>query len=162
MVPKFKQDGEKELVEDIEVPNMSLEELLLPSSKCDVNQVGPTALAYVGDVVFELMVRVKHVWPTRRTSDLQRQVVALVRAEHQAKLLALLYESCLFQLTPKEEQILLRGRNSASSTRSRQNAATYQDATALEALIGYLYLSDRMRCQELMNWIYAHLDQVDE
>jgi len=162
VVPKCKQDGEKELVEDIEVPNMSLEELLLPSSKYDVNQVGPTALAYVGDVVFELMVRVKHVWPTRRTSDLQRQVVALVRAEHQAKLLALLYESCLFQLTPKEEQILLRGRNSASSTRSRQNAATYQDATALEALIGYLYLSDRMRCQELMNWIYAHLDQVDE
>jgi ribonuclease-3 family protein len=183
--PKFKQDGEKELVEDIDVPSMSLEELLLPSSKCDLNQVGPTALAYVGDVVFELMVRVKHVWPTRRTSDLQRQVVALVRgmlctlvydefydfaaislfsrtAEHQAKLLALLYESCLFQLTPKEEQILLRGRNSASSTRSRQNAATYQDATALEALIGYLYLSDRMRCQELMNWIYAHLDQVDE
>jgi ribonuclease-3 family protein len=162
VVPKCKQDGEKELVEDIEVPNMSLEELLLPSSKCDLNQVGPTALAYVGDVVFELMVRVKHVWPTRRTSDLQRQVVALVRAEHQAKLLALLYESRLFQLTPKEEQILLRGRNSASSTRSRQNAATYQDATALEALIGYLYLSDRMRCQELMNWIYAHLDQVDE
>ena len=83
-------------------------------------------------------------------------------AEHQAKLLALLYESPLFQLTPKEEQILLRGRNSASSTRSRQNAAAYQDATSLEALIGYLYLSDRLRCEELMNWIYAHLDQVDE
>jgi len=79
VVPKFKQNGEKEIIEEIKVPNMSLEELLLPSSKCDVNQVGPTAFAYVGDVVFEHMVRAKHVWPTRRTSDLQRQVVALVR-----------------------------------------------------------------------------------
>lgn len=64
---------------DFATSNMSLEELLLPSLKCDVNQVGPTALAYIGDVVFELMVRARHIWPTRRTSDLQRQVVALVR-----------------------------------------------------------------------------------
>lgn len=83
-------------------------------------------------------------------------------AEHQAKLLALLYESS-FVLSSKEEQILLRGRNSASSTRNRKNdAAVYQDATALEALIGYLYISDRTRCEEFLNWIYAHLDQVDE
>lgn len=79
VVPKLKQDEEKDLIQEIGVPNMSLEELLLPSSKCDVNQVGPTAFSYIGDVVFELMVRVRHIWPTRRTSDLQRQVVALVR-----------------------------------------------------------------------------------
>ena len=58
---------------------MSLDELLRPSANCDVNQVGPTALAYIGDVVVELMVTARHVWPTRRTSDLQQQVVALVR-----------------------------------------------------------------------------------
>lgn len=73
------EEDEKESSVDVEVPSMSLEELLLPSPKCDVNQVGPTALAYIGDVVFELMVRTRHIWPTRRTSDLQRQVVALVR-----------------------------------------------------------------------------------
>ena len=64
---------------EIKVPSMSLDELLLPSANCNVNQVGPTALAYIGDVVFELMVRARHVWPARRTSDLQQQVVALVR-----------------------------------------------------------------------------------
>lgn len=70
---------EEDSAVEIQVPSMSLEELLLPSPKCDVNQVGPTALAYIGDVVFELLVRARHVWPTRRTSDLQKQVVALVR-----------------------------------------------------------------------------------
>ena len=66
-----------------------------------------------------------------------------------------------FPLSKKEQQILARGRNSASATRSRRNAAVYQDATALEALVGYLYISDRRRCEELLNWIYAHLDRVD-
>lgn len=81
-------------------------------------------------------------------------------AEHQAQLLALLYELS-FPLSKKEQQILSRGRNSASATRNRRNAAVYQDATALEALVGYLYVSDRKRCEELLNWIYAHLDRVD-
>jgi 23S rRNA maturation mini-RNase III len=61
---------------------MSLDEILLPSPDCDVNQIGPTALAYIGDVVFELMVRSRHVWPTRRTADLQQQVVAFVRGTY--------------------------------------------------------------------------------
>lgn len=74
-------EEENAIKEEVKVPTMSLDELLLPSTKCDVNQVGPTALAYIGDVVFELMVRARHVWPTRRTSDLQQQVVALVRGE---------------------------------------------------------------------------------
>ena len=84
-----------------------------------------------------------------------------VIAEHQAKLLAMLHDSS-FYLSAKEKQILLRGRNSASATRNRKNAVVYQDATALEALLGYVYLSDRKRCEDLLNWIYAHLDQVDE
>jgi hypothetical protein len=60
---------------------LSLEQLLSPVRGCDVTQMGPTAWAYVGDVVFELFVRSQMVWPTRRTSDLQEQVVSLVRGE---------------------------------------------------------------------------------
>lgn len=73
----------------------------------------------------------------------------------------MLYTSSTFSLSKKEEQILVRGRNSASSGRPRKNAVAYQDATALEALIGFLYISDRTRCEELLNWIYAHLDRVE-
>lgn len=73
------EECEDDVQDEVEIPSMSLEELLLPSPDCDVNQIGPTALAYIGDVVFELMVRSRHVWPTRRTADLQQQVVAFVR-----------------------------------------------------------------------------------
>ena len=37
--------------------------------------------AYIGDVVFELYVRARHVWPSKRVSDLQRTVVSIVRGE---------------------------------------------------------------------------------
>ena len=38
-----------------------------------------TDLAYIGDVVYELYIRTRTVWPLKRTTDLQQQVVALVR-----------------------------------------------------------------------------------
>ena len=53
--------------------------ILRPSSKRDVTQISPTSLAYIGDVVFELYVRNRYVWPSRRTSQLQQLVVGKVR-----------------------------------------------------------------------------------
>jgi hypothetical protein len=75
------QDEEEDPEPVIVVPSFSFEELLSPSPNCDVKQMGPTSLAYIGDVVFELFVRSRMVWPTRRTSDLQQQVVSLVRGK---------------------------------------------------------------------------------
>lgn len=72
-------EDESEEEEEIEVPSLSLEELLLPPTECDVKQLGPTAMAYIGDVVFEMFVRAKKIWPPRKASQLQKQVVALVR-----------------------------------------------------------------------------------
>ena len=57
----------------------SLGHLLRPSSNCRVDQLSPTALAYIGDSVFELFIRSRYVWPNRRTSDLQNKVVGIVR-----------------------------------------------------------------------------------
>ena len=83
----------------------SLLELFLPSEKCKVNQMSGTDLgalqlcrlfsrviplgkyltvvtiAYIGDVVFELFIRSRHVWPSKRTSDLQNLVVSIVRGK---------------------------------------------------------------------------------
>jgi hypothetical protein len=53
--------------------------LLRPSPTCKVDQMSGTDLAYIGDVVFELFVRTRTVWPSKRTSDLQQKAVALVR-----------------------------------------------------------------------------------
>jgi hypothetical protein len=62
----------------------SLLEFLTPTKSCNPDQMSGTDLAYVGDVVYELFVRSRHVWPSRRTSDLQNQVVGLVRGEWEA------------------------------------------------------------------------------
>ena len=56
----------------------SLVEFLSPSSSCRVNQMSGTDLAYIGDVVYELFVRSRHVWPSKRTTDLQNTVVGIV------------------------------------------------------------------------------------
>jgi len=64
-----------------EVPARSLSDLLLPNAKCTPTQMSPTSLAYIGDSVFELFVRSRYVWPTRRTTDLQKLVVGRVRGQ---------------------------------------------------------------------------------
>ena len=68
---------------DLRLPNehLGLYPLLLPSPKCNPTQMSPTSLAYIGDSVFELFVRSRYVWPSRRTTDLQNLVVAKVRGK---------------------------------------------------------------------------------
>ena len=65
-----------------------------------------------------------------------------------------------FVLTDQEARVMNRGRNAATKTNHRKaNPAAYQNATALEALVGYLYISDRSRCTQLLQWIDDQLDR---
>lgn len=134
----------------------SLGELLSPSSTCNVNQMSGTDLAYIGDVVFELFIRSRHVWPSKRTSDLQNIVVGVVRAEYQSYLLRKLKEN--FSMTDKEKNVMARGRNSVTRTKNRRNPAAYQDSTSFEALIGYVYITEPNRCKELLAWLETIID----
>lgn len=54
---------------------------LFPHANANPDQLSPTSLAYIGDVVFELFIRSRYVWPDRRTTDLQNKVVSVVRGE---------------------------------------------------------------------------------
>lgn len=66
-----------------------------------------------------------------------------------------------FSLTVQEERVMNRGRNAGTKTNHRKgNPAAYQDATALEALLGYLYISDKARCAALLQWMDYHLDRI--
>lgn len=70
-----------------------------------------------------------------------------------------------FVFTVKEEQVMNRGRNAASKNRGsssnhRHHPMIYQDSTALEALIGYLYISNTARCMELLDCIDRYIDIV--
>ena len=79
------------------------------------------------------------------------------------------------ELTAKEKSILNRGRNAGGSSSNRKrgpkrlyskgndgsnSASIYQDSTALEALIGYTYISNTSRCIELLEFIQKELDKI--
>ena len=117
-------------------------ELLQPAA-VDVRTLSPLTLAFVGDGVYELMVRERLVGEANRPAGaLHKRTVELVRAEAQAAAM----EQLLPLLTEEEAAAYRRGRN-AHTARSGDD---YHKATGLEALFGYLYLSGRIdRVREL-------------
>lgn len=110
--------------------------------------LSPLTLAFVGDVVYELLVREKIVqvgsMPTKKLNALK---VELVRASAQA----IVYDALEPMLTEEEHDILKRGRNShTGSVPKNGSVADYRKATGVEALFGYLYLKkDSERLQLL-------------
>ena len=111
-----------------------------------LQQISPAALAYLGDAVYELYVRSRYLLPPKRSQTYHRQVVAQVRAESQA----LHLRSLIPHLNSIELEIVRRGRNAAAGRPKRVELKIYQQATSLEALMGYLYLTDCQRLHELL------------
>ncbi len=114
-----------------------------------LNQLSPSSLAYLGDAVYELYVRTRFLWPPKRVADYHHQVVSQVRAESQAMFLHQLEP----YLTETEKDIVRRGRNAASGCPRRLSPELYQQATSLETLLGYLYLKNPTRLQELLKYL---------
>jgi ribonuclease III family protein len=126
------------------------EHLLQDISQAQIRQISPTALAYLGDAVYELYFRMFYLLPPRRPQTYHRLVVSQVRAETQAKMLQTLYP----HLKNTELEIVRRGRNAATGRPRRVDPATYQQATSLETLIGYLYLTDFHRLTDLLQKLH--------
>ena len=107
----------------------------------DWKQYSPLTLAYLGDAVFDLAVRMILVKRTNtQTASLHRQATAVVNAVHQAAMCRALAG----ELTEEEEGVRRRGRNSKPGhTAKNADREEYMEATGFEALIGYLYLSGR-------------------
>ncbi|MEA5450349.1 ribonuclease III domain-containing protein [Leptolyngbya sp. CCNP1308] len=112
-----------------------------------VNALSPVALAYIGDAVYELFVRGIFLLPPKRIQSFHQQVVNQVRAEQQAHQV----QQILPLLTAAEQDLLRRGRNASSRGPRRVDSQIYQQSTAFEALIGYLYLTDSSRLVELLS-----------
>lgn len=113
------------------------------STPIDVHTVSPLSLAYVGDGVYELMVREHLLCQANRPSgELHRLSVAAVRAEAQAAAV----ERLMPHLTEREIAVYKRGRNAHTA----RTGSDYHSATGFEALWGYLYLDgQRDRLNEL-------------
>lgn len=120
-----------------------------PLSVAEVQRISPSALAYLGDAVYELYVRQSLVFPPQRIQAYHQQVVSWVRAESQAAKL----DRLLVHLTESELAIVKRGRNASPQRLKRVDPEIYQKATALETLVGYLHLTDPERLALLLRTI---------
>ncbi|BCX11360.1 MAG: mini-ribonuclease 3 [Thermosynechococcus sp.] len=127
--------------------------LPLQPPKIPAHQLPPAALAYFGDAVYELFIRWLFLTPPQRINTYHRQVVAHVRAESQARYMDFLWQHC----TETERAIFRQGRNAATDGPKRVAAKIYRQATGFEALLGYLYLSNPQRLQEIFQLLEGHI-----
>ncbi len=110
--------------------------------------IGPLQLAYVGDSVYDLLVRSDLLGPGRKLQLIHREATGLVRACAQARTL----EKIAPFLTEEEAEVVRKGRNAHSRHQAPRSAscAEYSASTAFEAMLGYLYLTGRQnRIDEL-------------
>lgn len=101
----------------------------------------PLVLAYLGDAVFELVVRTLLTGRSQAAVDkLHKRASGIVKAGAQRAL----YRAVETELTEEEQAIFRRGRNAKSGTVAKNaTLSDYRAATGFEALIGYLYLVGR-------------------
>ena len=107
----------------------------------DINTYSPLTLAFIGDCVFDLVIRSVIVCrANRQPNKLHKLKANVVKAQTQSEMAKALMED----MTEEEAAVYKRGRN-AHSFSSAKNASIqdYRRATGLEALVGYLYLLNR-------------------
>lgn len=127
-----------------------------PAEKTDVRNTPPLKLAYLGDAVFEIIVRTLTLETTGGpVKNLHKKSSSLVNAASQASIAA----AIMPLLTEEEAAVFRRGRNAkTSSVAKHADIHDYRNATGLEALFGHLFLTDRMeRAVELFKCALTEL-----
>lgn len=124
----------------------------------DIKEYSPLALAYIGDSIYDLIIKSLILnQGSRQVAKLHQDTSRLVQASAQSKMMRLLQE----ELTEEEKGVYKRGRNSRSvSTAKNQSVTDYRRATGFEALIGYLYLKREWKRMLLL--IKKGLDFLEE
>lgn len=108
-------------------------------SEQDIRTYSPLTLAYIGDCVYEIIVRTVVVERGNRSpQSLHKTVTKFVKAETQCELFQMLQG----ELTEEELAVMRRGRNAKSFTTAKNaSVGDYRRASGVEALFGYLYLT---------------------
>ena len=106
----------------------------------DIRTYSPLTLAYIGDGVYELVIRSIVVGKgNTRANLLHKRTSGLVKAKTQSELI----EALLPELTEEERSVYKRGRNAHSPTMAKNaSMSDYRRATGFEALMGHLYLKN--------------------
>lgn len=107
----------------------------------DIQTYSPLTLAFIGDSIYDLVIRTIVVGRgNTKPAKLHRACAALVKASAQARFMDVIEPV----LTEEEEKVFRRGRNAHSPTMAKNaSMADYRRATGFEALLGFLYLTDR-------------------
>ncbi|MBQ0000486.1 MAG: ribonuclease III [Clostridiales bacterium] len=115
----------------------------------DLRSYSPLTLAYIGDAIYELVIRTILVKQGNApVNQLNSRATKLVKASAQSDIIKVIEES----LTEEEHDVYRRGRNAHSGTMAKNaTMGDYRRATGFEALMGYLYLKkDYGRMLELI------------
>ena len=127
-----------------------------PMEETRARMLNPLQLAYIGDGVWELLVRTRIIYKGRSARHVHKDAVACVNAGAQAEA----FRRIEPLLTEAEADIARRGRNAHAhhAAPKNQDAADYRAATALEALIGYLYLIGE---EDRLLTLFKHSQEVE-
>ena len=123
----------------------------------DPDRLSPLMLAYVGDAIYEAVVRtILMKTGGMSTKNINKKAISLVSAKAQSAMM----EALEPELTEKEAMVLKRGRNAHSATMAKNaSVADYRRATGFEALMGYLYLKGDFK--RMVDLIYIAMNPAD-
>ena len=108
-------------------------------SEVDLRTYSPLTFAYIGDAIFEMVIRTLIVERGQRAANtLHKHTTKIVCAGTQAAIV----EAIMDDLTEEEQDIYRRGKNTKlHSSAKNASLSDYRKATGFEAVCGYLYLS---------------------
>lgn len=123
----------------------------------DLRTYSPLTLAYIGDAIFELVVRTVLVErKNTQPEKLHKAATKIVKAETQALMIEALKE----ELTEEEMAVFKRGRNAKAVTRAKNaTMSEYRRATGFEALMGYLYLKGEI--ERMIELIHIGVEKAE-
>lgn len=119
----------------------------------NTKEINIISLAYLGDAVYEQYIREFLIKKgIAKVEELMKESIKYVSAKNQCRILNILYDNNV--LKEEEKIIVNRGRNYKRTSHPKNtDIITYKLSTGFEALIGYLYLEDKPRLTEIMNYI---------
>ena len=124
----------------------------------DANIYSPLALAYIGDCIYDLIIKSLVVNKgNKQVNKLHKETSSLVQASAQSLMMRAMQE----HLTEEEHAVYKRGRNAKSiSPAKNQSITDYRRATGFEALLGYLYLKKEWK--RMLDLVKIGLDSIKE
>ncbi len=119
----------------------------------NINEYSANSLSFIGDAVYTLRVREFFISSKYQASDsLQYRCNLYNSAKGQMKVYNRLLAGNFLSI--EEEEVFKRGRNAIRHIPKNGDLLSYSIASGLEALVGYLYLTDKKRLDDLFNEIF--------